>query len=90
VEVCAPCPGACDSISILKSKGARQWEGRMGGYIPNTTTSATLYGNGNVKLKESSSGSTAGSPSIVIARSRKNAASNSQEDGEGGSKNDLS
>jgi hypothetical protein len=37
-------------------------------------TKAALYGNGSVKLKESSSGSTLGSPSIVIVE--RNAASN--------------
>jgi len=35
--------------------------------IPRTITKAALYGNGSVKLKESSSGSTLGSPSIAIA-----------------------
>lgn len=40
-------------------------------------TNAALYGNGSVKLKESSSGSTLGSPSIAIAGM--NAAESSNE-----------
>lgn len=36
--------------------------------IPRTISSATRYGKGRVRLKESSSGSTAGLPSIVIAK----------------------
>ena len=38
---------------------------------PSTMTIATRYGNGRVKLKESSSGATAGSPSIVRLIARK-------------------
>jgi len=55
--------------------------------VPNTITRAALYGNGSVKLKESSSGSTLGSPSIAIAES--NAALNEIANGRG-PKNDWS
>lgn len=48
------------------------------GIVPKTVTKATLYGRGSVRLKESSSGSTAGSPSMVIAIS--NAASNGSKE----------
>jgi hypothetical protein len=45
--------------------------------VPSTITKAALYGNGSVKLKESSSGSTLGSPSIAIVGT--NAAESSNE-----------
>lgn len=52
-------------------------------------TKAALYGNGSVKLKESSSGSTLGSPSIAIAE--RNAAESSNENArERNAKNDYS
>jgi hypothetical protein len=57
--------------------------------VPRTITKAALYGNGSVKLKESSSGSTLGSPSITIAGT--NAAESSNEMArERGAKNDWS
>src|ERR1700743_1228442 len=38
--------------------------------IPSTIINATLYGKGNMRLKPSNSGSTAGSPSILSSAAR--------------------
>ena len=43
----------------------KESQSRGGDHLPKTIIKATRYGRGKVRLKESSSGSTAGSPSIA-------------------------
>jgi len=78
-------PKRLENVSLARKDSGK--EARKRGEIPRTITKAALYGNGSVKLKESSSGSTLGSPSIAIAES--NAALNEIANGRG-PKNDWS
>ena len=59
VQINAPCPDTWkrfsqSALQVLKERA-----------LPRTTITAILYGNGRIKLKASSSGSTAGSPSML-------------------------
>ena len=71
LKIGAPCPDSYPIVSKVIIEEAREHMGEnKKRYIPRTTISATRYGKGRLRLKESSSGSTAGSPSIVIANGR--------------------
>ena len=65
LQICAPCPYSYVR-SVTVELQARV-ESAVQCIVPRTVTKATLYGKGSVRLKESSSGSTAGSPSIIVA-----------------------
>lgn len=59
MEVYAPCPDAYLLLDeIVRTMGQLS--------LPSTMIRATRYGNGRKRLKESSSGSTKGSPSIMV------------------------
>ena len=79
-------PKRLENVSLARKDSGK--EARKRGEIPRTITKAALYGNGSVKLKESSSGSTLGSPSIATAGT--NTAESSNEIREKGAKNDWS
>jgi hypothetical protein len=72
MQVNAPSPDsyaqlatADDENKKKKKKGMRSWHPKQCDGVPRTMMKPIRYGRGKVRLNESSSGSTAGSPSIL-------------------------